>query len=183
MKNIKEKAVYRVGIDASKNYQRKGGKKFVKKKVALLLIACMVVSSLGLTFGANASDIENHWAKETIKTWISNDFIRGYPDGSFRPNNPITRAEFMVLVNKAFGFTERAEISYKDVSEGEWYYSTVARAVAAGYIGGYTDGSMKPNHPISRQEVTVVLSKITNAPQNPSAIDNFTDASAIANWA
>lgn len=166
-----------------KNYRKKGGEKAVKKKVALLLITCMVLSSLGLTFGANASDIKDHWAKGIIETWISNGFISGYPDGSFRPNNSITRAEFMVLVNKAFGFTERAEISYKDVSESQWYYNTVARATAAGYMGGYPDGSMKPNHPISRQEVSVVLSKLTNMLQNPSAINSFTDASDITNWA
>ena len=143
----------------------------------------MVLFSLGLTFEANASDIDNHWAKEVIQTWMNEGLINGYPDDSFRPDKAITRAEFMVLVNKAFEFEGEGSIKYTDVAQADWYYDIVVAAATAGYIQGYPDGSMKPNNPISRQEVTVILSKITNTPQNPSAIYRFTDANAMADWA
>lgn len=155
----------------------------MKKKIALLLILCMFFSSLGITFGKNSSDIQSHWAKEVIEDWIEQGLIKGYPDGSFRPNNTITRAEFMVLVNKAFDFTDKENIDFTDVFKQEWYYNAVATAVSAGYIGGYPDGSMKPNNPISRQEVTVILSKVTKIAQKLEGINRFTDADKIADWA
>jgi len=49
-------------------------------------------------------DIEGHWAEDVIETWMDRNWVRGYPDGSFKPNNAVTRAEYMVLVNQAFGY-------------------------------------------------------------------------------
>ena len=78
---------------------------------------------------------------------------RGLPDGTFKPDNSITRAEFVTLVNKAFNMTAKAEIDFTDVPAGAWYYGEVAKAKAAGYIGGYPDNTMRPDNPISRQEL------------------------------
>ena len=89
----------------------------------------------------------------------------------------------MVLVNKAYGFTERAEIDFTDVSASDWYYNAIATAVGAGYISGYPDASMQPNSPISRQEVTVVLSKINDLVKDPVATTEFVDMDKIASWA
>ena len=154
-----------------------------RKATLILLILCLVLSSLGTTFGESVSDLQDHWAKDVIEDWIGQGLIKGYPDGSFKPDNAITRAEFMVLVNKVFNFTDGADINFTDVSNNEWYHNTVATAVGAGYIGGYPDGSMKPNNPISRQEVTVVLSKLNNLEQNVDAIAGFVDTDKIADWA
>ena len=56
-------------------------------------------------------DISGHWAEEQIQDFVDNGYIKGYPDGSFKPDNNITRAEFMTIANNAFGYTEKAEIS------------------------------------------------------------------------
>ena len=155
----------------------------MKRFMSFLLILCLVVSSAVMVFGQAPSDIHNHWAERVIEDWVGDGLIRGYPDGSFRPDNPISRAEFMVLVNKAYGFTERAEIDFTDVSASDWYYNAIATAVGAGYISGYPDASMQPNSPISRQEVTVVLSKINDLVKDPVATTEFVDMDKIASWA
>ena len=155
----------------------------MKKKIAIILVISMVFSSVGLNFGANASDLQNHWGSGIIQEWIGEGFINGYPDGSFRPDNAITRAEFMVLVNKAFEFEIKGSINYIDVANTDWYCDAIRVASASSYIEGYPDGSMKPNNPISRQEVTVILSKITSTQINSGIVTAFSDANEIAPWA
>ncbi|MGI6145153.1 MAG: S-layer homology domain-containing protein, partial [Peptococcia bacterium] len=59
---------------------------------------------------ANFKDIENHWAVRQISDWLNKDLVGGYTDGTFKPDNSITRAEFIALVNRAFGFTETVPV-------------------------------------------------------------------------
>ena len=142
----------------------------------------MVVSILPMAALAAPSDIEGHWAKDTITKWVEAGKASGYEDGTFKPENPITRAEFMVLVNKSFGFSKTVSIDFTDVPADAWYAEHVAKAKAAGYIGGYPDGTVKPGAYISRQEVAVIIAKLKNLTGNASAVDKFNDASQIPDW-
>ena len=130
-------------------------RKPLKKSLALLLMLSMV----GPTFAEKSfaaeqkiqfSDIKGHWAEANIQAWGDEGLIRGYLDHSFKPNTYITRAEFMNLVNGAFGYSGQAKITFNDVSESAWYYEAISIANANGYIDGYTDGTMKPQDPITR---------------------------------
>ncbi|MDF1618293.1 alpha/beta fold hydrolase [Petrocella sp. FN5] len=159
----------------------KGLKKGAKKLIAIIL--SLAISIPALTISASAkSDIENHWAGNTIKEWMEKGLASGYGDGSFKPDNSITRAEFMNLVNNAFGYSAEAEIQFSDVTEGIWYYNVIQKAVAAGYLGGYPDGTMQPNKLISRQEAAIVIAKVKALTPNTDATMNFTDSSEMASW-
>jgi len=120
-----------------------------------------------LTSFAAANDLEGHWSQSVVENWLNQGMIKGYPDGSFKPDKTITRAEFMAIVNKAFNLTEETDISFTDVKASDWYYKTIRLAKAAGYINGYPDGSMKPNSPVTRQEAAVMLGIIKKV--TPSA--------------
>ncbi|HHV17592.1 MAG TPA: S-layer protein, partial [Thermoanaerobacterales bacterium] len=127
------------------------------------------------------TDISDHWAKEKITLWMEKGFVSGYMDGTFKPDKSITRAEFMTIVNKAFNFNERASMGFSDAMVGDWFYEEVAKAVKAGYISGYQDGTVKPNREISRQEAAVALCKALNLePQD--AVTKFTDMDRIQIW-
>jgi len=149
------------------------------RKVTVLFVTLCIISSMIMSTAFAASDISNHWAETTIQSWLDQGFTTGYPDGSFRPDNNITRAEFMALVNKGFGYTETAPISYPDVKATEWYYNSVAVAKAAGYISGYPDGTMKPENLISREEAAAIIMKIKTLETNADAANVFTDASKM----
>ncbi|MGB4198666.1 MAG: S-layer homology domain-containing protein, partial [Tepidanaerobacteraceae bacterium] len=123
---------------------------------------------------AELNDISGHWAEATIAKWVQQGLISGYTDGTFRPDNSITRAEFMALVNRAFGFDEKAAIGFSDVSANDWFYDEIAKAVKAGYISGYQDGTVKPNQEISRQEAAVALCKALNL-ELQNNVDQFAD--------
>jgi len=126
-------------------------------------------------------DISDHWAKDTITKWLNEGFITGYSDGTFRPDNSITRAEFMALVNRAFGFSEKAAIRFSDVSANDWFHDEIAKAVKAGYISGYQDGTVKPNQAISRQEAAIALCKALNL-ELQNNVNQFTDKDSIPSW-
>lgn len=151
----------------------------MRKRFLLRMLLCiLLILSMG-TYADADTDLTGHWAEETIGSWITGGYINGYPDGSFKPDNGITRAEFITLANKAFGFTKKAEFQYSDVREGDWFYSEVAIAVAAGYINGYPDGRMKPNEPISREEAASILMKIKNLQAEELLAAKFSDQQSL----
>lgn len=89
--------------------------------------------------------------------------ISGYPDGTFLPANPITRAEFTRIVVGALGIhNEQAQTVLNDVANDAWYRSYVASAVANGLISGYEDGSFRPANMITRAEVMTIVWRVLN---------------------
>lgn len=154
------------------------GFKRLKRNIAVLAVFTMVFSLMPTgAFALEASDISNHWAKDKIQSWMDQGLIKGYDNGTFRPDNNITRAEFMSLVNGAFGFSKSAETNYTDVDANAWYSAAVAAAKAAGYISGYPDNSIKPDSPISRAEAASIIMKIGNLSTSSSSAVKFTDES------
>ncbi|MDF1618430.1 ice-binding family protein [Petrocella sp. FN5] len=152
------------------------------KSLTVFLCLLMVFTITTPVLGAVSSkDYESNWAKETIQSALSSGIADGYPDGTFKPNNPVTRAEFISLVNNIFGFTNAATTNYTDVSTTDWYAPAIGKAFAAGYISGYPDGSMKPDAHISRQEVASIISRLKSLSATSDTPD-FTDGSSIATW-
>jgi len=130
------------------------------------------------------TDYEGHWAEASIKTLFEKGFVTGYTDGSFNPEAQISRAEFMAVINRAFGYTDKAVISFKDVKETDWHYEHIARAVKAGYIKGYTNGTMRPTGNITRQEAAVILSRILGLEEiaDTKVLVSVRDVGKIQEW-
>lgn len=72
--------------------------------------------------GGKFNDISGHWAESTINKWGDNGIISGYPDGTFRPDEPVTRAELAKILTSAFDLQEKTALSYDDVKAEDWYY-------------------------------------------------------------
>jgi hypothetical protein len=157
------------------------------KKLSKTIIVGLVISLLLLICGpvqAQPSDIQGHWAEAQISDWVDKGLAQGYPDGSFKPDNTISRAEFISLTNHAFAFNETASSSFSDVAANDWFAGEIARSQAAGYITGYENGTMRPNQEISRQEVATILAKIAKleTTANNAALNSFNDAGDIPAW-
>ncbi len=145
----------------------------------VMMLVIILVSCFSMAVYGQLNDVESHWAGEVINQWLEKGLVGGYSDGSFRPDNDISRAEFMVLVNNVFEYSKEEEINYIDVDENKWYGQTIKRAKAAGYISGYDDGTMKPNNPISRQEVAAIISRIMKLEGDEKAAEIFKDKDEI----
>lgn len=156
-------------------------KNFINKLLPLALTAAMIVPSVPAM--AAPSDIAGHWAESVITQWQSKGLIQGYEDGTFKPGNTITRAEFVTLMNNAKGFWSEGSINFSDVKNGSWFYSAVARAVAAGYVKGYSDGSFKPGNTITRAEAAMMIANTAKLSANEAGAYRFTDIGSIPAWA
>jgi N-acetylmuramoyl-L-alanine amidase len=153
--------------------------------VFLLMVAVFVLVLPGtkVAWGQQFSDIKGHWAATEILRGAAEGYLKGYPDGSFRPDEPVTRAEFVTLVNKAFGLEQKDKqtVPFKDVRLGDWFYEQVGAALDAGYVSGYPDGTFRPDEKISRQEAATLLAKLLNLQEDGSL--PFADRDQIAAWA
>ncbi|MCM3272288.1 immunoglobulin-like domain-containing protein [Paenibacillus elgii] len=131
-----------------------------------------------------SADANGHWAKKEIANWQDLDLSEGYPDGTFRPDASITRAEFVALVNRVFRLKDKASVDFSDVKAGDWHYDEFAKARAAGVVSGYEDGTLRPNVPITRQEAAVVLQGLfqAKASAQDTAVARFKDAGTIPSW-
>jgi hypothetical protein len=109
------------------------------------------------------ADTQGHWAEKTIDVFIKLQLIKGYEDGTFKPNSPITRAEFAAILSRAFNIQggSNTSVVLKDIGNS-WAKEAIENLVAAGVIQGYGDGTFKPNNTITREEMVVMLSRIVN---------------------
>ena len=152
------------------------------------------------------ADILNHWAKEPIKKLMQNNIITGYPDGSFRPDNSVTRAEFAAVLARVFGqassrksdsgksggSNEAAANRHDALSDisGHWASEYISSAAQNGYMTGSPSGLFEPDRGMTREELAVVIFRIMKA---NSALDepivqggthaDFSDFSQISDWA
>ncbi len=106
----------------------------------------------------NADD----WFNVTVSSLANMNAISGYEDGTFRPNEPITRAELAAM---AVRFYEAFEAEYEegtflDVDGDEWYADAIAAAEELGIIGGYPDGTVRPNNNITRAETCAIVNRV-----------------------
>ena len=131
------------------------------------------------------SDIKGHWAEMQLTKWIENGLLQGYSNGYVAPDRQITRGELVALINRSFGFKEKGEIMFTDLSAVDWQYEDVSIAAKEGYLDGYEDGTVRINNVINRQEAAVLLGRVLQpyfTTDSPKAAVVFKDADTIASW-
>ncbi|WP_310428943.1 S-layer homology domain-containing protein [Chamaesiphon sp. VAR_48_metabat_135_sub] len=132
---------------------------------------------------AQASDVAGNWAEPFIKVLVNKGIIAGYPDGTFRPDQPVNRAEFAALLTKAFDLTPTREVStFRDVPKKFWGAGVIDKAYRAGFLAGYPNKTFGPTQNILRIESLVSISNGSKlqADGSPSKVDElFTDAAQV----
>ena len=137
----------------------------------------------------NFTDITNHWAKNSIETLANKGIISGYRDGTFKPDAPLTRAEFATMLIKAFPqlLDSREPLQFKDVPSNFWAYSVIQKTYSTGFMSGYEDQSFKPQQNIPRVQALVSLVKGLNYEPSQSIIktlnQSLNDGKDIPNYA
>lgn len=132
------------------------------------------------------TDIEHHWAKVYIEKLNDLGYVSGYTDQTFRPENLITRAEFVTFIVRILDLeTKQYTGPYADVSAGDWYSAAIQAALDAGLIA--EDHNFRPNDNITRAEITKIavdayLTKNT-LPQLTVSLSSVTDSGTFPDWA
>ena len=149
------------------------------------MILTMMLSSIGV-FAAETSkptftDVDaNSISGQAIYKLVNAGVLNGYSDGTFKPNNPLTRAELCKIVNLVFGYTEAATDTFTDVSKSDWFYNYVAVAKKAGYITGHADGTFKGNDYLTREQACAIITRVTEL-FDLSMTETITDE--VSSWA
>lgn len=147
---------------------------------ALTFVFCFFCSSS--VMAASFPDISGHWAESYIEEAASEGLIEGYPDGSFKPNEYITRAEMATIYNRMMQLQNAAPNNFTDMPGG-WYNEAVLKNVYAGILDGYPDKTFRPDNRITRQEAAKMMGNCLPNNATGSGISIFSDSNLIANWA
>ena len=105
------------------------------------------------------SDIQNHWSRQFIEALAHGGVITGLGNGTFRPDNSLTRAEYAAILTKAFTKIQkkRQYSPFTDVPANYWAAAAIQKAFETGFINGFPDGRFRPDNRISRLEVLISL--------------------------
>ena len=133
---------------------------------------------------ASFVDTKGHWAEKFMEDLSKKGIINGYNDGTFRPENHITRAELAKLLTGAFGQSEDSFADFSDVAPDSWYYKSIAAALADGIVTGYDDGSFKPDAFVTRQDAVLMMYRAMSLKKElPSGYTLFKDDFEISSYA
>ena len=147
-----------------------------------------------MAYDRTFSDISSHWSRDEVEVLASRRVIAGYANNEFRPENQITRGEFIKLVMSMVPYCPYVEAArsqttgtYDDVTSDKWYFPYVEAATELGIVTG-SGGSFRPEDPISREEMAVILIRIFNTPAEMDQAARecpvlFNDSDDISGWA
>jgi len=144
---------------------------------------------------SNFNDVsKNEWYSDYIGYLSKYGIIKGYSNSTFRPDDNVSRAEFVAMTvrfNSLFNDVKKGSytVKYTDVATNYWAYSDVAYAKHAGWLNGYADGTFKGDNAITRAEVVTVVNRTTGRKadesyitKNVSVLNKFTDIRNNSMW-
>ncbi|WP_309119971.1 S-layer homology domain-containing protein [Paenibacillus sp.] len=139
------------------------------------------------------SDVQGHWAQGDIELLANKLIVEGAAENAFRPEDPVTRAEFVDLLVRSLGLSETTRgARFADVSSRDWYAGAAGAAVGAGLLTGYEDGTFRPDAPVTREQMAVLLDRATafasggaapGATQAATPAARFKDIDDVSDWA
>lgn len=134
------------------------------------------------------SDVKGHWSKSYV-AYLEGEGLLGYYKNEFSPDKPITRAEFVALAVNIFDLEEKkSNVAFKDVKENHPFYKEIIRSAKCNLVGGYEDGTFRPDGTITRAEAVTVINRALKIDvnsnvfgQNYNKVNKFSDIAG--HWA
>ena len=165
--------------------ERKGERSMRKRKWTALVMALSLLGVLVFPVWAEETgyaDVEGHYAQSAIEAWSGYGVLKGYPDGTFRPDDGITRAELAAVLDRIMGYQRVAEDRFVDLPNSPWCAEHLLHLAAEGIFQGDPSGAVRPGASITRQEAFTALARVLALEESGKA-PGFTDDDAIADWA
>lgn len=128
------------------------------------------------------------WAAASVDFLYENGVVTGTGGSLYSPAKPITRGEFVTMVDRALALPHTSQQSFTDVSSGSYYAASVQAACALGIVNGYGDGTFRPNSPITRADAMTMLYRAMQVmgwglSGSTSALSYYSDGSAVPSYA
>ncbi len=154
-------------------------KNLKKRQIQAMALATIFATNQMTAFAS--TDIKDHWAETILTEWVEQELISGFPDGTLRPDDVVTRAQFVTMIKNALGLSNQADVDFTDVSSDDWFYEAVSTAVSYGIASGFPDGSFAPNETVTRSQAAVFGANAIGL--TGGFVDRYTDAEEIPEWA
>lgn len=161
----------------------------LRRRATALLLAVVMSVSLAVPSAAAASataSASTAAATSTMQPYldkiVSWGVMRGDINGNLNPERTITRAEFVTMINRAFGFSKTGTTPFRDVSATAWFAEDVGIAYTAGYINGTTATTFSPYSSVTREQAAVILARILMLQPTVGENTDFTDSRLLGNW-
>ena len=149
-----------------------------------LILLTLTFSIIIPTYSFAFSDVSGHWAEENIIKSSEYGIINGYLDDTFKPDDYMTRAELITIIDKLFGLESESDKYIPDISSRDWYYGNIKKAVFFGIIQGDEKGNINANNNVTREEAILIISRAFKLKIDESNFfSTFDDESEISNWA
>jgi mannan endo-1,4-beta-mannosidase len=132
---------------------------------------------------AALSDISGHWAQSSVEKWVANGVLGGYPNGMFYPNQNISRAEFVTILNRVFAFYAKSDETFSDVSASSWYADQLSLARQAGIYQGFPGNKAEADTNITREDAITMLARLFELQAGSSVSGKFNDSSKVQAYA
>ncbi|HHX14512.1 MAG TPA: S-layer homology domain-containing protein [Clostridiales bacterium] len=148
----------------------------MRKVLSFTLVLALILGSLGMAFAADPaySDVADKPCEQAVTTLTQLGVVTGYPDGQYKPDNIVTRAEMAALMIRALGLQAYAVgvSTFPDMDQAPWAQKHVAYASALGIVVGYPDGTFRPNNTVNYNEATTMVLRALG----------YTDKSLVGVW-
>lgn len=140
-----------------------------------------IISGSGSIF----SDLAGHWAADFVEALVSRGSISGFPDGTFAPDAPITRAQYAAIIAQTFKLPARNQgVKFTDVNPSFWAASAIAKAAEIGFISGFPDGTFRPGQNLTKvQAIVSVVNGLKLTDGNPHVLSAYRDRAQIPSYA
>jgi hypothetical protein len=130
-------------------------------------------------------DVTGYWGEPYVSTLAARGILGGFPDGTFHPNDNITRAQFAAIAVKALNVPANSSVSsFNDVPAKYWAAPAIGAVSSAGLVTGFPDSTFKPEDKLTRAQALVILAKaLGNVSGDARDLSNYSDASTVPSWA
>ena len=154
-------------------WKNRGGR--LCRRAAALFLAAVMCLTLTVPMAGAASTASSAMQPYLDKI-VSWGVMRGDINGNLNPDRTITRAEFVTMINRAFGFSHTGTTPVRDVPASAWYAEDVGVAYTTGYINGTTATTFSPASSVTREQATVILARILLLQPTVGENTDFTDS-------
>nr|WP_315024600.1 S-layer homology domain-containing protein [uncultured Aminipila sp.] len=151
----------------------------MKKIFMILLCGVFVCAGAYVTTGESYA---GHWADQYLNNLVSQQIMRGDDEGDLNPDDSITRAEFVAMMNRAFGYSQKGTIAFNDVPQEQWYYDDISIAKKQGYFNGIYPDTAGPDKPLKREEAVTMLCRALKIQGVESDPLQFADSRDFSGW-
>jgi len=138
-----------------------------------------------IALSTSFSDLDGHWAAAFVEALVSKNLIKGFPNGTFLPDAPITRAQYAALVSKVFQLpANNNKRNFTDIKPDYWAASVILSAANMGFVSGFPDGTFRPERNLTKiQAIVSVVNGLKLNGGNPNVLSVYRDRAQIPSYA